>query len=123
MKITVELTTIDEMAQFLDAMKAKDLPVQEAKPERYEAQPMPMTQETIPLVPKEEPKPAPAPDPKPAAPSVSFEDVTKAAIKLMDTGKQDALRGLLTKYGVPALPALKDDPEKLAAFYKDLEVI
>ena len=72
-------------------------------------------------VPFEDEKPAPAPEPAPAA--VSFETVQKAAIKLVQEQKQEALRGLLLKHGLQALPELKDDPEKRAAFYADMGVI
>ena len=36
----------------------------------------------------------------------------------VDAGR---LRGALEKYGLQGLPELKDNPEKLVAFYKDVE--
>ena len=92
MKITVELNTVEEMEQFLEAWKAKKEPKQEGFPE------------TTIRVP-------------------SFDEVTKAAVKLMDAGRQDDLRQLLVKYGVQALPELKDNSVKLAEFYAELEVM
>lgn len=123
MKITVELNTIEEMEQFLAAMKAKEEPKQEG----FDLKPMPMTESITPaIVQTEAPAPTPAaskqqPEPEKKAPS--FDDVTKAAVKLMDAGRQDDLRQLLVKYGVQALPELKDKPEKLSAFYAELEVM
>lgn len=139
MKITVELNTIEEMEQFLGAMKAK----KGAKQEGFEMAPMPMMEPAAPtpqqyqkpevlpqapasaaaLAPEPQPAPAPAAEPEKTYKAVSFDDVTKAAIKLMDAGRQDDLRQLLVKYGVQALPELKTQPDKLAQFYSDLEVM
>lgn len=121
MKITVELNTIEEMEQFLAAMKAKEAPKQEG----FDLKPMPMTESITPAKPEVLPEaPQPAPDPEPITiKAPSFDDVTKAAVKLMDAGRQDDLRQLLVKYGVQALPELKDKPDKLAAFYAELEVM
>lgn len=130
MKITVELNTIEEMEQFLAAMKAKEAPKQEG----FDLKPMPMTESITPAIVEyqkpevlpEAPQPTqqPAPEPEPVTiKAPSFDDVTKAAVKLMDAGRQDDLRQLLVKYGVQALPELKDKPEKLSAFYAELEVM
>ena len=129
MKITVELNTVEEMEQFLQAWKAKK--------EGFDLKPMPMTESITPaIIPnaasKQQPAPQQAEAPTPAASkqqpdpeekALSIEDVTKVAVKLMDTGRQDDLRQLLVKYGVQALPELKDKPDKLAAFYAELEVM
>jgi hypothetical protein len=123
MKITVELNTVEEMEQFLEAWKAKKEPKQEG----FDLKPMPMTESITPaVVQTEAPAPTPAASkqqPEPEKKTVSIEDVTKAAVKLMDAGRQDDLRQLLIKYGVQALPELKDKPDKLAAFYAELEVM
>lgn len=128
MKITVELNTIEEMEQFLAAMKAKEEPKQEG----FDLKPMPMTESITPAiveyqkpeVPPEAPQPTPRPAPEPVTiKAPSFDEVTKAAVKLMDAGRQDDLRQLLVKYGVQALPELKDNPVKLAEFYAELEVM
>lgn len=120
MKITVELNTVEEMEQFLEAWKAKKEPKQEG----FDLKPMPMTESITPaVVQTETPAPAPEPEPEKTEKTVSIEDVTKAAVKLMDAGRQDDLRQLLVKYGVQALPELKDKPDKLAAFYAELEVM
>ena len=128
MKITVELNTIEEMEQFLAAMKAKEEPKQEG----FDLKPMPMTEQITPAVVKyQKPEVLPAPPAADTAPAPqpvtikapSFDDVTKAAVKLMDAGRQDDLRQLLVKYGVQALPELKDNPVKLADFYAELEVM
>lgn len=128
MKITVELNTIEEMEQFLVAMKAKEEPKQGG----FDLKPMPMTESITPAIVKTEyakPEVLPTPpaadtSPEPAPIKVpSFDDVTKAAVKLMDAGRQDDLRQLLIKYGVQALPELKDNPVKLAEFYAELDVM
>jgi hypothetical protein len=49
--------------------------------------------------------------------------VQKKAISLVQAQRQPELRALLEKHGLQSLPELKDDPEKLAAFYKDVEVL
>ncbi len=125
MKITVELNTVEEMEQFLEAWKAKKEPKQEG----FDLKPMPMTESITPVaVQTEAPAPTPAaskqqPEPETTIRVPSFDEVTKAAVKLMDAGRQDDLRQLLVKYGVQALPELKDKPDKLAAFYAELEVM
>jgi len=129
MKITVELNTIEEMEQFLAAMKAKEEPKQEG----FDLKPMPMTEQITPAVVKYQkpevlPAPpaadtAPEPEPETTIRVPSFDEVTKAAVKLMDAGRQDDLRQMLVKYGVQALPELKDNSIKLADFYAELEVM
>ena len=117
MKITVELNTVEEMEQFLEAWKAKKEPKQEG----FDLKPMPMAEYVMPV--NVTSKPQPAPEPEKTEKTVSIEDVTKAAVKLMDAGRQDDLRQLLVKYGVQALPELKDNSVKLAEFYAELEVM
>lgn len=56
---------------------------------------------------------APAPVPT-TAPSYTLDDLTRAAIPLMDSGKQPALLQLLKDFGVEALPTLQ--PEQYGAF-------
>ena len=123
MKITVELNTIEEMEQFLAAMKAKEEPKQEG----FDLKPMPMTESITPAIEYQKPEVLPeAPQPAPEPVTIkapSFDEVTKAAVKLMDAGRQDDLRQLLVKYGVQALPELKDKPAKLYDFYAELEVM
>ncbi|MCB7067977.1 hypothetical protein [Enterocloster citroniae] len=48
------------------------------------------------------------------APSYTLDDLTRAAIPLMDSGKQPALLQLLKDFGVEALPTLQ--PEQYGAF-------
>ena len=128
MKVTIELSSIDELRRVLNALdgfESKPMPMMEpAAPKQQYQKP-----EVLPQAPAETAAPAPEPAPAPAAEpektykAVSFDDVTKAAIKLMDAGRQDDLRQLLVKYGVQALPELKTQPDKLAQFYSDLEVM
>lgn len=69
--------------------------------------------------PKEEPKPKE--EVKPEEPKFSLEQVAQKAIGLMDSGKGEALQGLLQKFGVSCLPELQ--PECYAEFYAALEEI
>lgn len=56
---------------------------------------------------------APAPVPT-TAPSYTLDDLTKAAIPLMDSGRQPELLQLIQSFGVEALPSLR--PEQYGAF-------
>ena len=131
MKVTIELNTEDEIKTFYERMFAPDKPhiTMYATP-AIEPDPAPQelpegfmpAPENVPFEDKPTPKaPEPAPAPKPAP--LSFDMVQAAAIKLVQAKKQEELRSLLQKYGVQALPELKDKPDDLAAFYKDLEVM
>lgn len=103
MKILVELNSPEELLRFFETMD----PTKAATPD------------PAPAASKQQSEPAPAQTFK----AVTFEEVTQAAIKKMDAGKQTELRALLQKYGVQALPELKAQPEKLNTFYADLEVL
>ena len=48
------------------------------------------------------------------APSYTLDDLTRAAIPLMDSGKQPELLQLIRSFGVEALPSLQ--PEQYGAF-------
>ena len=130
MKVTIELRSIDELRRVLNALDgfdSKPMPMMEpAAPKQQYQKPEVLTQapaETVVPAPEPQPAPAPAAEPEKTYKAVSFDDVTKAAIKLMDAGRQNDLRQLLVKYGVQALPELKTQPDKLAQFYADLEVV
>jgi hypothetical protein len=130
MKVTIELSSIDELRRVLNALdgfESKPMPMMEpAAPKQQYQKPEVLPQapaETAAPAPEPQPAPAPATEPEKTYKAVSFDDVTKAAIKLMDAGRQDDLRQLLVKYGVQALPELKSNPAKLAQFYSDLEVM
>lgn len=130
MKVTIELSSIDELRRVLNALdgfESKPMPMMEpaAPKQQYQkSEVLPQAPaETAAPAPEPQPAPAPAAEPEKTYKAVSFDDVTKAAIKLMDAGRQDDLRQLLVKYGVQALPELKTQPDKLAQFYSDLEVM
>ena len=130
MKVTIELSSIDDLKRVvnaLDGFESKPMPMMEpAAPKVVYKKPEVLPQapaETAAPAPEPQPTPAPAAEPEKTYKAVSFDDVTKAAIKLMDAGRQTDLRQLLTKYGVQALPELKTQPDKLAQFYADLEVM
>lgn len=117
MKITVELTSPEELLKFFETMEPKKSQIEAMAPAAQNIE-----HQAPAAAPAPESQPVPAPAPAPTVKAPSFEEVTKAAIKLMDAGKQPQLRALLQKYGVQALPELKNDPAKLAEFYADLEV-
>lgn len=86
---------------------AQQAPVKTMTPQTPTSQP----DEPAPDIPQ---TPAPqAPTPTPQAPvsavSYSADDLQKAAIGLMDMGKQPELIALLRSFGVEALPALPQD--------------
>lgn len=124
MKVIVELSSPEELLRFFETMEPKKSQIEAMAPAAQNiGYQKPEVLATAPQS-AQDPAPAqtPAPAPAPAAKAPSFEEVTKAAIRLMDAGKQPQLRALLQKYGVQALPELKNDPVKLAEFYADLEV-
>lgn len=51
----------------------------------------------------------------------TLDDLTKAAMDLMNAGRKTDLQGLLQKYNTPALPNLSKD--QYAAFAEDLEAL
>ena len=108
MKILVELNSPEELLRFFETMDPTKTPA--AAPVSAPAAPDP-----VPFVEQQ--------SEQKTFKAVTFEEVTQAAIKKMDAGKQTELRALLQKYGVQALPELKAQPEKLATFYADLEVL
>lgn len=122
MKVIVELSSPEELLRFFETMEPKKSQIEAMAPAAQNIGHQ--KPEVLPEAPQSAPDPAPAqtPAPAPAAKAPSFEEVTKAAIRLMDAGKQPQLRALLQKYGVQALPELKNNPAKLAEFYADLEV-
>ena len=123
MKVTIELSSIDDLKRVvnaLDGFESKPMPMMEPAAPKQQYQ----KSEVLPQAPAEAAAPGPAPAPaEELKKAPSFDDVTKAAIKLMDAGRQNDLRQLLVKYGVQALPELKTQPDKLAQFYAELEVV
>ncbi len=122
MKVTVELTNEEEIKTFYARMFEPEKPniTMYATPASApEQDPLPEGFMPAPdVTPFDEKKPEPEP-----APVVTFEMVQKVAIKLVQEQRQPELRALLQKHGLQGLPELKDNPEKLAAFYKDVEVL
>ena len=115
MKILVELNSPEELLRFFETMDPTKTPA--AAPVSAPAAPVsaPAAPDPVPFVEQQ--------SEQKTFKAVTFEEVTQAAIKKMDAGKQTELRALLQKYGVQALPELKAQPEKLATFYADLEVL
>lgn len=68
-----------------------------------------------PVAPGIPPAPAPVPPAVPAsAPSYTPDDLARAAMTLMDSGRQQELIGLLQNFGVSSLPDLR--PDQYGAF-------
>lgn len=84
-----------------------------AQPSVYTAPVQPAPTVPVASVPQATPVQPAAPVPT-TAPTYTLEDLTKAAIPLMDSGKQPALLQLLKDFGVEALPLL--GPEQFGAF-------
>ena len=127
MKVTIELTTEEEIKTFYERMIAPNKPnitvYAAPAPEPDPAPSLPEgfmpAPENVPFQKENAPKAAGSAP----APVVTFEMVQKKAIKLVQEQRQPELRALLEKHGLQALPDLKDSPDKLAAFYKDVEVL
>ena len=70
-------------------------------------QTQPPSQPVATTTPVQAPVSAPAPQPVPtAAQSYTLDELAKAAMTLMDTGRQAELQSLLASFGVEALPVL-----------------
>ena len=93
-------------------------PVTTAPQSVYAASTAPVQQQTYadpPAAPVQQPAYAAPAAPVPtSAPSYTLDDLTRAAIPLMDSGKQPALLQLLKDFGVEALPLLRQ--EQFGAF-------
>ena len=61
--------------------------------------------------------------PLPKKKTYSFEEARARLATIARSGHREALKALLTKYGVATLSELKDDPEKLTALVDEAEVI
>ena len=123
MKLTVELTTEEEIKTFYERMFAPGKPnitVYASPAPAPEPDPAP---QALPEGFMPAPEGVPFEEKEAPAPAVTFEMVQKKAIGLVQAQRQPELRALLEKHGLQALPDLKDSPEKMAAFYKDVEVL
>ena len=132
MKVTVELTSQEEIKAFYERMFNPDKPtIVFATPKAEDPEPQKLPDgfkpapESVPFTAASDTAGS-APQPMMNVPETkipTFKEVTDAALKWMDTGKQADLQALLQKFGVPALTYLKDSPDKLAEFYKELEAV
>lgn len=64
-----------------------------------------------------------AEQPLPKKKTYSFEEARARLATIARSGHREAVKALLTKYGVATLSELKDDPEKLTALVDEAEVI
>lgn len=116
MTINVTFGSMDEMKDFARAFlsdgatpavqQAASVPVatptRQAPTEQAPAQqPMP-TQASAQSVPTQQAVPT-------SQPTYAMDDLSRAAMTLMDTGRQDELRNLLAQFGVQSLPDLPQE--------------
>lgn len=128
MTLTAVFESLEDMMNFAKVMagnagsepvpmQPQTMPVAPVQPV-VPITPAPQPVYTAPAAPVQQPAytaPPAAPVPVPTtAPSYTLDDLTRAAIPLMDSGKQPALLQLLKDFGVEALPALQ--PEQYGAF-------
>jgi len=128
MKVCIEMTASealkaidkDVMAPLIRCCAGAE---EQATPVAMEAAPAPITQttpaivETAPAVPTAPVlTPAPAAPVVPEAPTVptqahtyTLDEISRAAVQLMDRGKQAELMGLLNQFGVESVAALRPD--------------
>lgn len=119
LKITADERTLEALEGLTKALNAY-MTGKEALPDRTEpALKMPACEEEEYATP---PGTEPAPQEEPPAPEeapISAEDVKRQAIRMIQGGQRDAVKGLLEKYGVARVTDVTD--EKLADFKKDLD--
>ena len=97
-------------AQAKPEPEAQQAPVKTVAPQTPAVQtPTPQPDEPARDIPQTPAPQAPAPQAPVSAVSYSADDLQKAAIGLMDMGKQPELIALLRSFGVEALPALPQD--------------
>lgn len=132
--LEIKITGLDHLADAIFALAGamtKQTAVQTGTSEAPQPDPV---EQTAPMPPAQQP--APRPDPEPAAPAppqaptppeqspqtppvtpavptsqqtYSLDDLARAGMTLMDSGRQADLQGLLKQFGVEALPALPQD--------------
>ena len=119
--ITVEFKNFDDMVTFARNL-VRDLagkagsaeqpqPVQQ--PPTPPAQPQPVQQPPTQPQPVQQPPMQPQPV-QTSTPSYTADELSRAAITLMDAGRQNELIGLLQQFGVMSVPALR--PDQFGAF-------
>ena len=64
-----------------------------------------------------------AEQPLPEKKTYTFEEARARLATIARSGHREAVKALLTKYGVATLSELKDDPERLTALVDEAEVI
>ena len=136
MTINVTFGSMDEMRDFARAFLSDDAapavqqaasvpvatptpqapteqaPAQQAKQAAVQAptqQPMPaQASAQVPVQPPAQPAPTQQAVPT-SQPTYAMDDLSRAAMTLMDTGRQDELRNLLAQFGVQSLPDLPQE--------------
>lgn len=131
MTINVTFGSMDEMKDFARAFlsdgaapavqQAASVPVATPTPQApTEQAPAQQTKHAAVQAPVQHPMPTQAPAQVPvqvptqqavptSQPTYAMDDLSRAAMTLMDTGRQDELRNLLAQFGVQSLPDLPQD--------------
>ena len=123
--IHIDFNDFNEMVSFAEQLLGKtaaaDAAVQEARPVHTAPTAEASVQPTAPTAPVQSQAAPSAPIQQPASTtvptsSVSYtpDDLARAAMSLMDSGRQADLLGLLQQFGVTSLPELK--PEQYGPF-------
>lgn len=118
--LEIKITGLDHLADAIFALAgamSKQTAVQTGTSEAPQADPVEQTAPTQ--------QPAPQPDPEPVVPAepqkptpaavptsqqtYTLDDLARAGMTLMDSGRQADLQGLLKQFGVEALPALPQE--------------
>lgn len=110
-------TAAQQAASVPVATPTRQAPAQQAKQAAVQAptqQPMPaQASAQVPVQPPAQPAPTQQAVPT-SQPTYAMDDLSRAAMTLMDTGRQDELRKLLAQFGVQSLPDLPQ--ERYGAF-------
>ncbi len=130
--ITVEFKNFDDMVTFarnlVGDLAGKAGSAEQPQPVQQSptppAQPQPVQQPSAPPVqpqPVQQPQPQPVQQPQytqppvqTSTPSYTADELSRAAITLMDAGRQNELIGLLQQFGVMSVPNLR--PDQYGAF-------
>lgn len=114
MKITAEFNDLEEMKMFIRNFEGGEKMPSNVQPV---APTVPITP-VQPVVPAQAPVQPAVPVTQPVVPttatSYSIDDLSRAAVALMDAGKQPELLSLLQEFGVEAIPQLPK--ERYGAF-------
>lgn len=102
MELTIKITGLDNLAAALNNLAAA---IADERKQPTMAQPAPVQPAPVQPAPVQPAPVQPTPVPTTAT-TYTLDDLARAAMTLMDSGKQVDLQQLLAKFGVEALPLL-----------------